>query len=84
MFFYTRWRHLPQPPKPEFPAIRDIEITVKGTHKLLCKLKPNKAAGPDNISPRVLKELADELAPCLEIIFQSSYNCTMGAQWCNG
>ena len=35
-------------------------------------LDPNKATGPDGISPRILKELAEELAPGLTTIFQSS------------
>ena len=52
----------------------NIIITTKGVHKLLCNLNPHKAAGPDNISPRVLKELAAEVAPCLEIVFRSSYD----------
>jgi len=37
-------------------------------------LKPHKAPGPDNISPRVLKELRDVIAPILQIIFQQSIN----------
>ena len=55
----------------------DLQIHTNGIHKMLCNLQPNKAAGPDNISPRVLKELATELAPCLEIVFQSSYESGM-------
>ena len=30
--------------------------------KLLKKLNPGKASGPDRLSPRILKELAEELA----------------------
>ena len=37
-------------------------------------LKENKSPGPDEVSVRILKELAEELAPCLSIIFQNSYN----------
>jgi hypothetical protein len=40
-----------------------INITVSGVEKLLSKLNPTKAAGPDNITPRVLKELAPFIAP---------------------
>ncbi len=65
---------LPPPPTPEYPVMSDISINVNGIYKLLCNLNPHKAAGPDTISPRVLKELAKEVAPCLEIIFQSSYS----------
>ncbi len=35
-------------------------------------LNPNKAYGPDEISPRILKELAHEIAPMLSLIFQVS------------
>jgi hypothetical protein len=35
-------------------------------------LKETSAAGPDVIRPRMLKELADEIAPALVIIFQRS------------
>jgi hypothetical protein len=31
------------------PEINDINITVSGVEKLLIKLNPTKAAGPDNI-----------------------------------
>ena len=40
--------------------------------KLFYNLSPGKAAGPNNISPHVLKELAEEVAPILTLIFQSS------------
>ena len=35
-------------------------------------LKPHKASGPDSIPPTVLKELSNEIAPILQIIFQIS------------
>jgi hypothetical protein len=35
-------------------------------------LNPSKAAGPDEIKPRVLKEIATEIAPILTLIFQIS------------
>jgi hypothetical protein len=49
------------------PEINDINITVSGVEKLLSKLNPTKAAGPDNITPRVLKELAPIL--CVSACF---------------
>ena len=52
--------------------MRDITITQEGVAKQLKQLDPYKAAGPDNISPRVLKELADVLAPSLTSLFQLS------------
>lgn len=53
----------------------DITITSNGLQKLLEKLNPHKAAGPDNIKPCILKELAQEIAPILSImIFKFAYN----------
>ena len=49
----------------------DISITVTGTEKLL-NLNPNKASGPDKISPRLLKELHHKIAPILTKVFRSS------------
>lgn len=57
-----------------FPTCEDLLITKNCVMKLLQKLNPTKAAGPDNIRPRVLKELANELAPILTIIFNRSIN----------
>ena len=62
----------PTSPQQRAPPMPDIAITREGVEKLLLKLKPNKAAGPDNISPRILRELADVLADPLCIIFRKS------------
>ena len=56
-----------------FNTIKDINITENGVHKFLKNLNPNKAAGSDNITPRVLKELATHIASILTIIFRYSY-----------
>ena len=40
--------------------------------KQLLKLNPGEAAGPDNISPRILKELHNKIAPILTDIFNKS------------
>ena len=55
------------------PEMPDIKITETGVLKLLQNLKPYKAQGPDNIHPRILKELAVEIAPSLTLIFRKSY-----------
>jgi hypothetical protein len=55
-----------------FPDAENLEITTPGVERLLRKLNPHKAAGPDNIRPRVLKELATEIAPILTIIYRKS------------
>ena len=54
--------------------MKDIQVSANGIVKLLTNLKPHKAAGPDNIQARVLKELKTEIAPILEDIFQTSLN----------
>ena len=49
-----------------------IDISTPGIKKVLDNLKPHKASGPDSIPPIVLKELSNEIAPILQIIFQIS------------
>ena len=68
--FYDRCAMPPvDPPR---PPCEDIVITTSGVQKLLQNLDPAKASGPDGISPRVLKELAAELAPALAVLYQAS------------
>ena len=42
------------------PFMHDIVVTKEGVTKLLKRLNPSKALGPDELHPRVLKELAME------------------------
>ena len=56
------------------PSCRYITFTEPGIIKLLQGLQPNKATGPDSIPPRILKDLAQELAPTLTILFQQLYD----------
>lgn len=60
--------------KGKFETMHDIQITEEGVTKLLKNFTPHKAPGPDNITPRVLKELATHISPILTIIFRESYN----------
>ena len=48
----------------------DIDISREGVLKLLKKINPNKASGPDMIAARILKDMAEELAPILTEIFR--------------
>ena len=50
----------------------DICINLNGITKLLSNLRPDKAAGPDEIRPIVLKELRSEIAPIIQLIFERS------------
>ena len=54
------------------PSMPDIVISIPGVQKLLKNLKPNKAAGPDNIPAKFLKETAEELAPALTTLYKAS------------
>ena len=49
-----------------------ITVAAEGVRAQLQKLNPYKAMGPDNISPRVLKELSDVLSQPLAALFQKS------------
>ena len=51
--------------------MQNILISTSGV-QLLANLQPSKAAGSDNLSPRVLKELSDVLANPLAGLFHKS------------
>ena len=63
-------------PEPRVQAIQspfeDKPIEAEEVKKLLNQLDPSKAMGPDEIHPRVLKELSNEIAEPLSIIYQTS------------
>ena len=61
---------IPKPDGDPSPTMPDIHITTEGVLKLLQKLNVNKASGPDMIPTRLLKELSNEIAPFLCIIYQ--------------
>ena len=54
------------------PFMEEIVVTKEGVTKLLKGLNPSKALGPDELHPRVLKELAAELGPIFAHLFQQS------------
>jgi len=54
------------------PDVSPITIHHEGVAQLLLNIQPNKASGPDNLPARFLKEVANEIAPALSIIFQAS------------
>ena len=57
-----------------FESIPSLSIDACGVLSQLRRLSPNKAHGPDELSPQLLKLVAEELAPALTIIFQQSYD----------
>ena len=50
----------------------EIHISNEGVIKMMKVLNPSKALGPDDLHPRVLKELAVELGPVFAHLFQQS------------
>ena len=54
------------------PFMNDIAVSKDGVIKLLKGLNPSKALGPDELHPRVLKELETELGPVFAHLFQQS------------
>ena len=50
----------------------EIDISKNGLLKLLKNLKPGKAAGRDRLKPLLLRELREEIAPIIKIIFDRS------------
>ena len=55
-------------------SLETITIDPKGVQKLLSKINPSKASGPDQIPNLVLKECALEISPAVTILFQTSLN----------
>ena len=49
-------------------------ITTEKVRRKIHQLKPHSAAGPDGISPKLLQQCEDQLAPVLAMIFRKSVN----------
>ena len=58
-------------PNRSAPFMNDV-VSAVGVTKLLKGFNPSKALGPDELHPRVLKELASELGPVFAHLFQQS------------
>ena len=64
-------------PTPAFPPqtqeiLEDIVVMEESVKEILIALNPNKAAGPDGVETKLLKECAEEMAPILSDIFRKS------------
>ena len=65
------------------PIMEEFTISCNGILNLLQNLKPFKAAGPDKLKPLLLKELREEIAPIIQIIFERSLQTgKLLADWC--
>jgi len=66
--------HIPKAADMETSAMNGISITVKAVRNEIQKLKPDSAAGPDEIGPKLLQELESVLSTPLASIFRESIN----------
>ena len=57
---------------PSYPPIDPLIIREEGIRKLLSGVNPSKAAGPDQVPCRLLKELSNELSPIFTYLFKQS------------
>ena len=53
-------------------SLTDIKVDTVGVEKLLLKIKPHKACGPDELPNMVLSKCAKSLAPGISTLFQKS------------
>ena len=61
------------PPGNSIPAeITTVEITEENVEAAIAILKEEAAAGPDNIPPRVIRQLKEELKTPLTVLFKTS------------
>ena len=65
-------QNIPEKFKCKYPQMPEIDYNLNGIIKLLSNLRPDKAAGPDEIKPVVLRELRNEIAPVIQLIFEKS------------
>ena len=65
-------KHIMPEKQKNSPEIDNIDIPLNGVVKLLKDLSPYKAPGPDNLTRRVLKELALDIGPILFMIYRKS------------
>ena len=63
---------IPTPTTRPLESDMKVTVTVQRVHAKLKALKIDKSPGPDNIHPRVLQELADQLAAPITLLFSSS------------
>lgn len=63
---------LPELAAPSYPLLQSIEITENDVKDAITSLKPNKAPGPNLVSPKLFKEAINEIAKPLKNLFKLS------------
>ena len=82
VFTTENTENMPSKGESSSPILSSIKVTESGVRKMLQNLNPRKASGPDEISPMVLKTLADQLSKPLADLFQHSIQTgSVPAQW---
>ena len=71
-------RRVPHVPLRTRNALSDISVDVSEVQHILSKLDINKALGSDGVSPHLLRNCAQEVAPILTTIFQY---CLKKGKW---
>jgi len=71
--------------RPRETSLETVNFTVDAVLKKLKKLNVNKSCGPDEMHPRILFELKDEIAePLFQIFRQSIHTGTLPDEWKTG
>ena len=75
MFTNEDPHNIPTFTHPNKNFLSHFTITNEDMKQALKSLKPNKSPGPDGIHPRILKELSEELAYPLRLLFEKTISC---------
>ncbi len=66
------------------PPMEDFLFTQPGIERLLSKLQPSKASGPNELPAHMLKETASQITAVVTVIFQQAYEqCILAEDWLN-
>jgi len=78
---YSQGSHLPVLEDREGEWNKPLILQEKAVNDLLCHLDTPKFMGPDEIHPRVLRKLAEELVKPPSIIYQHSWLYKTATNW---